>query len=639
MGDEGKPAELSANLIDIVEHSPLAIAVFDLEMRYVLHSARYLTEYGLEGQTLIGRSHYDVFPELPQRYRDVHQRCLAGASESAEAEPFTRSDGRVEWTNWDARPWRTRAGAIGGIVVMTEVITARKAAEAKLQEAHERLAEAQRLARIGYWERDLVSDVLTLSDEVHELVGVDPSAAPLSYADYLRAVPEEEVESVDERFREAIVRGGRFNLEHSLQRPDGTMRYLAIDGRVLHDEAGRPTRLVGAAQDVTERRLLEDQLRESQKLEATGRLAGGVAHDFNNILTAIFGFSTFALEAVTESHPAADDLREVIRAAEQARSLTQQLLSFSRRRTVVPRVLQINERVKAVEAMIRRILGEDISYSTHLASDLWNTRIDPNALEQVIVNLAVNARDAMPEGGRLTIETTNVTLTDHKIGAKGQAIPPGDYVTFMLSDNGVGMSEPVREHIFDPFYTTKGPGRGTGLGLSTCYGIIRQAHGFIWVYSEPGQGTTFKVYLPRVMAAKDVEVVAPVPAAIGGSETILLAEDNEQVRRLAVRTLQELGYRVVACNSAEEALESMGELTIDLLITDVILPGLNGKALAERVTEAQPNVRVLFMSGYSENAIVHHGVLEEGVELLQKPFSPPDLARRVREILERERSR
>ncbi|MCB9647858.1 MAG: hypothetical protein H6730_14810 [Deltaproteobacteria bacterium] len=278
------------------------------------------------------------------------------------------------------------------------------------------------------------------------------------------------------------------------------MRYLAIDGRVLHDEAGRPTRLVGAAQDVTERHLLEDQLRESQKLEATGRLAGGVAHDFNNILTGSgFLLGRAGAGAGKAILLRADVPREVIRAAEQARSLTQQLLSFSRRRTVIPRVLQINERVKAVEAMIRRILGEDISYSTHLASDLWNTRIDPNALEQVIVNLAVNARDAMPEGGRLTIETTNVTLTDHKIGAKGQAIPPGDYVTFMLSDNGVGMSEPVREHIFDPFYTTKGPGRGTGLGLSTCYGIIRQAHGFIWVYSEPGQGTTFKVYLPRVM--------------------------------------------------------------------------------------------------------------------------------------------
>ncbi len=629
-------AALSANLLDIVRHSPIAIAVFDRDMRYLVHSERYRDHYALGDQELVGRTHYEVFPDLPPRIREIHQRCLAGQGESGTADSLVRPDGRVEWANWDVRPWHTEDGAIGGIVVTTEVITARKTAEGALEEAHRRLAEAQRLARLGYWEWDLNSGVVTWSKEVYELFGVDPQTVPLSYDHYARAVPDEEKASVDERVKAAIKAGGPFQFDHAIVRPDGTRRYVVIDGRVVHDDQGAPTMLLGVAQDITTRRQLEEQLRESQKLEATGRLAGGIAHDLNNILTAIFSFSEFALAGLQTGHPAEGDIREVVRAADQAKALTQQLLAFSRRRTVIPRVVQINRRVQKVEAMMRRILGEDIHYATHLAADLWHTRIDPNALEQVIINLAVNARDAMPRGGRLTIETANVSLAHEKSGAKGQVIPAGDYVALMISDDGEGMTAEVKDHIFDPFYTTKAPGTGTGLGLSTCYGIVRQAEGFMWVYSEVGQGSTFKVYLPRVLDALDADVVPPAPKARGGSETILLAEDNDQVRRLTVRTLERLGYALIACDSAESALRALDDHAgpVHLLITDVIMPGLNGKELADRVEAARPGVRVLYISGYSENTIVHHGVLDAGVELLQKPFRPGDLAERVRQLLD-----
>ncbi len=635
MGDEGED-ELSANLRDIVVHSPMSIAVFDREMRYVVHSKRYAAEYGLEHEDLVGRSHYEVFPELPARFREVHRRCLAGASESAQADPLVRQDGRTEWANWDVRPWRTATGDIGGIVVMTELITARIEMEAQLRLAHAQLMEAQRLARVGYWEWDLASQVVTWTEEVYRLFGIDPSRSPLTYDDYIAAVPEEARGLIDERVRTSIAAGSEIYLEHPIIRPDGTERHVAINGRVLRDDAGEPVRLVGAAQDITERHQLEEQLRESQKLETAGRLAGGVAHDFNNILTAIFSFSEFALETLDEDSPAASDIGEVLRAAEQAKSLTQQLLSFSRRRTVRPRVIQINERVRRVEAMIRRLLGEDIAYATYLSDDLWNTRIDPNALEQVIVNLAVNARDAMPSGGRMTIETANVTLHEEKVGAKGRAIPAGEYVAFVLSDSGHGMDASVLEHVFEPFYTTKPQGRGTGLGLSTCYGIIRQADGHLWAYSEPGHGSTFKIYLPRVIGAVDREAQVPAPMSSTGHESILLAEDNDQVRDLAVRSLEDLGYRVLACRSAEEALAAAREHNVDLLVTDVIMTGMNGKELASRVAELHPRIRVLYMSGYSENTIVHHGVLEDGVQLLQKPFNPSDLGRRVRAVLDAE---
>lgn len=624
----------------ILEGSPSAIAVFDREMRYLFHNASWSQEWGVEGRDLRGSAHYEVFPDVPQRWRDVHARCMAGAHERHEDDTFVNVRGEREWLRWEAGPWRDATGAIGGIFVRTERTTEQHSADEELRRTHQRLQEASRLARVGYWDWDLGTDAVTWSAEVYELFGVDPSRTDLTYEDYFQAIHPADRDRVSEDVERAIAAGGSFYFEHRIVLPEGIERRVAIDGRVQPSverpgQGSSSTMLLGAVQDVTERQNLEERLRHSQKLEATGRLAGGIAHDLNNILTVIFSFGQLAREGL-EDEALRQDIEEILLAAERASALTSQLLAFSRRRAVLPRVLDVNEVLRRTHAFIERALGEDIRYAAHLCEGLWNARIDPNALEQVLLNLAVNARDAMPRGGNLTLETLNVVLGEDEVGAKGGVIPPGDYVSIVVSDDGVGMEEETRAQIFEPFYTTKGLGQGTGLGLSTCYGIIRQADGHIWVYSEPGRGTTFKIYLPRMLDPADQVEVRPTPAAARGTEAVLIAEDNAQVRRITHRVLSGLGYDVRVASSGEDALRILDEddWRPGLLLTDVVMPGINGLELAEGLAARCPNVRVLFMSGYTENTIVHHGIIVEGVELIQKPFEPRSLGYKVREVLD-----
>ncbi|MBX7080553.1 MAG: response regulator [Nannocystaceae bacterium] len=392
--------------------------------------------------------------------------------------------------------------------------------------------------------------------------------------------------------------------------------------------------------DVSVRKSLELQLRHSQKMEAIGRLAGGVAHDFNNILTAISTFAGFAAERVASDKQASEDLSEVLRAASRAGELVKQLLAFSRRQPITPKVLSLDELVARVVTMLGRIVGETIELEFRPSAALWPVRIDPGAFEQVLVNLAVNARDAMPRGGRLTIETGNVVLDQNHRMAKGGEVEPGDYVMLAMTDEGSGMDETTMALLFEPFFTTKPFGRGTGLGLSTCYGIVRQAGGHIWVYSEVGRGSTFKIYLPRVRETPLAISEGGAPAAsIVGRETVLVVEDDAQVREIVVRVLSGLGYRVLAAPDGDVALQLREQHgAIDLLLTDVVMPRISGRELATRLQWVQPGLKVLFMSGYSEDAIVHHGVLEPGIELLPKPFTPKALAQRVRDVLDGKRA-
>ena len=370
-------------------------------------------------------------------------------------------------------------------------------------------------------------------------------------------------------------------------------------------------------------------------MEAVGQLAGGVAHDFNNLLTAILSFGNFALEAVAPSSPEHDDIEEVLKAAERAQSLTSQLLAFSRRKAVAPRVLSVNVVVTSAEKILRRLLGADIDLHSQLAPDVWNVKVDEDELEQVLLNLAVNARDAMAEGGRLTIETDNVALEEGYGVMHGAQVPPGDYVVIAVSDSGTGMDAATQARIFEPFFTTKEVGRGTGLGLSTCYGIIKQAEGFIWVYSEVGQGTTFRVYLPRVTGPADTVKPQPEPSDLRGSEVIMIVEDNEQVRQLATRVLGGLGYTVLEAANGADALLALetADQRVDLLVTDVVMPILGGKQLVERLRLRHPLLPVLFMSGYAPSAITHQSLLDPGAPMLQKPFTPRILARKVRQVL------
>jgi len=387
--------------------------------------------------------------------------------------------------------------------------------------------------------------------------------------------------------------------------------------------------------EITERKKLEEQLSQAMKMEAIGRLAGGIAHDFNNILAVILSYSGFIIEELKEDDPMREDAQEIKDAGNRAAALTKQLLAFSRKETIRPEILNLNNVVENLDKMLRRIIGEDIEFKTTLAEDLSNVKADAGQMEQVLANLAVNARDAMPDGGKLTIETQNVDLDEEYVSSHPTA-EPGSYVMLAVSDTGCGMEAETLSNIFEPFFTTKEIGKGTGLGLSTVYGIAKQNKGHIFTYSEPGQGTTFKIYLPRIEDAVKATKRDVVPMeSLRGSETILLVEDDEPVRKIARRILERQGYKIIdASNGAEALFEcERHKGRIHLLLTDVIMPKMSGKEIADKLNKSYPDIKVLYMSGYTDNAIAHHGILDEGVVFIQKPFTKNGLLQKVREAL------
>jgi nitrogen-specific signal transduction histidine kinase/CheY-like chemotaxis protein len=381
---------------------------------------------------------------------------------------------------------------------------------------------------------------------------------------------------------------------------------------------------------------LQEQLRQSQKIEAIGRLAGGIAHDFNNLLTIIQGNAQLSLTDLREEDPLRANIEEIKRASERAADLTKQLLAFSRKQIMEMQVLDLNLILQKLDKMLHRVLGEDIKLVTILTEGIGKVKVDPGQIEQVIINLAVNARDAMPDGGKLTIETANVEL-DEEYAHTHIAVTPGRYVMVSVSDTGVGITPEVKDRVFEPFFTTKEKGKGTGLGLSTVYGIVKQSGGNIWIYSEPGEGTTLKIYLPQVdepLAELKEEVVGEVPR---GNETVLIVEDEEVVRKLAIRVLKRQGYKILEAPDGGKAflLCEVFKDSIHLILTDVVMPGMSGHKLVGRLKEIHPEMKVLYMSGYTDNAILHHGVLEPGTNFIQKPFTVDGLARKVREVLDK----
>ena len=416
----------------------------------------------------------------------------------------------------------------------------------------------------------------------------------------------------------------------------GTWRHRKKDGTIIDVEItagkvmfeGRAAALV-LSHDVTERLRLEERLAQAEKMEAIGRLAGGVAHDFNNLLTVISGYTEILL--ADADTPRREQLGEVAHAAEQAAGLTRQLLAFSRRQVLHPRVLDLNEIVAGMEAMVRRIIGDDVSVGARLRPGLAPVEADQAQIERVILNLAANARDAMPDGGRLTIETQNVEFDAEFVASRGEGTA-GPNVLLAVSDTGVGMSDEVQRHLFEPFFTTKSPGAGTGLGLATVFGVVKQSGGSIYVYSEEGRGTTFKIYLPAAAGRLDAAAAAD-GAAERGSETIMVVEDDESVRDLVRIMLEAKGYNVLAAAGAEEA-ERLCTDEVDLLLTDVVMPEVNGRALAERLSLTSPSMRILFMSGYSDEAVYRHGEISPNAAFIEKPFTDRTLARKVREVLD-----
>ena len=426
-------------------------------------------------------------------------------------------------------------------------------------------------------------------------------------------------------------------------RHDGAAIWARSSVQAVKDEAGHMVYYEGLVEDLTERRQAEEALRAAEgrllqaaKLEAVGRLAGGVAHDFNNLLGVIMGYADLMAKRIGAEDPLRRNVLEIQKAAERASALTKQLLAFSRRQVLQPRVLDLHQTIREVESMLQRLIGEDIALVTVLREEVGRVKADPNQFQQVLMNLAVNARDAMPDGGTLTVETANVDLSED-YARKHMGVVPGPYVQLAVSDTGVGMTPDVQAHIFEPFFTTKGPEKGTGLGLATVYGIIKQSGGNIWVYSEPGRGTTFKVYLPRVDEGAAAGVlVDPPPDPRRGHEIVLLVEDDDKVREVVSLALRDAGYTVLEARGGAAALALSGSRPepIHLVITDLVMPGMSGRELVERWRAKHPETRALFMSGYTDATAHKRGGLPAGAAFIQKPFAPSALARKVREVLD-----
>ena len=875
----GSSRESAERLGLFVQEMPAAVAMFDREMRYVAASGRWVEDFGLAGRNLIGYSHYEVFPEVPERWKEVHRPALSGETVKAERDRFPRADGSVQWLRWEVRPWTNAIGEVGGLLIFSEDISALEKVYEELRKLEMLQHEAGELAHVGGWEFDPATLEGTWTEETARIHDMDP-AAPIDAARGLAFFEGESLRKIESAVREAIERGtpyslelelvsatgrrkivrticnpivqdgkvvrlrgsmqditekrraerallmaetryrvmfenaaegimamdtessrlvffnraicemfgygeeefgrlqfedlhpkeahamirrdlealdrgrppalrmlpcvrkdgsifeadirggvavidgaktyfgfftdateraraakyvaaspavlyalrvtrqgnravwfsenaaaltglssaeiaqnpqrlwdegphpedaervavanrealerGRASTEFRFRRRDGTWIWLRDEKSVLRDGDGRPVEIVGSWLDVTGRIRLEEQFRQAQRMEAVGRLAGGIAHDFNNLLTVIMGYGEMLLSGRAENEHDHEAVSEIVAAGARAAALTRQLLAFSRKQLLEPKVLDLNEVVTGTDKMLHRLIGEDVDLVTVPGQGLWNVRADPGQIEQILMNLAVNARDAMPKGGKLTIETHNVEL-DEAYAREHVDVRPGPHAMLAVSDTGTGMDEVTLAKIFEPFFTTKEKGKGTGLGLSTVHGIVEQSGGHIWVYSVPGRGTTFKIYFPR--CADRLEPVREVTPSgtpvVRASETVLLVEDDVAVRRLAQDVLADAGYEVLAPADAGDAstLAQQHAGPIHLILTDVVMPGVSGPELVARIRALRPGAKVLYMSGYSDEAVAHHGFIESGASFLGKPFTIAALLDKVREVL------
>jgi two-component system cell cycle sensor histidine kinase/response regulator CckA len=489
---------------------------------------------------------------------------------------------------------------------------------------------------MGVWELDLAADRLHWSDSLAAIFGLSPAQAPTTINEFTEVIHPDDRAAATEGLARAIRERTDLVNEFRTIWPDGSVHWIAGRARVFGDEGGSPTRVIGVGMDIGERKSLEEQLRQAQKMEAVGQLAGGVAHDFNNLLTVIHGYAELLLATLNADDGRRTDVDEILKAAARAAGLTRQLLAFSRKQVLQPTLLDLNSLVVSTSKMLRRLIGEDIELVTRLAPAPAAVHADAGQLEQILMNLAVNARDAMPHGGHLSIETSTVVL-DAAYATQHIGVRPGPYVMLAVTDSGTGMDEQTRLRIFEPFFTTKERGRGTGLGLATVYGIVKQSGGHVWASSEAGRGSTFKVYLPRAEEEALVErPTAESQAAPTGWETVLLVEDEPAVRSLCRALLERAGYHVFEATDPRQAEDLFRQHAdrIDLLVTDVVMPGSSGPSLFARLSAERP-LRVLYMSGYADNAIIQPGERPSDIVFLQKPFTADGLLCKVREALDR----
>jgi PAS domain S-box-containing protein len=528
--------------------------------------------------------------------------------------------------------------AITGLMVSSAVWWERDRATRELQRSEERLRLALDAARMGIWYWSVETNALVWDDNLRALYGLAPGEEVGDYEQFLSRVHPDDRSFVSQSVEHALGGGGALDYEFRILLPDGRVRWIADQGRVGRDREGRPAYLTGVCMDVTDRRVAEERLRQSHRMESVGRLAGGVAHETNNQMSVVLGAADFILRRSDVPEAVREDVEHIRKAAARTSTVTAQLLAFSRRQVLRPEVLDLGALVKGWESILRRVLGEDCTVLLRPTAGVAPIRADPGQLEQVLLNLALNARDAMPRGGTLVVEVFQTELTqEYALGRPGVGIRPGPYVALTVSDTGHGMDGDTLSHVFEPFFTTKGVGHGTGLGLSTVYGIVKQSEGYVWAYSEPGRGTTFKVYLPAVTepAAKGAGTVDS-GERVGRGEVVLLVEDDEGVRAMTTRALEAAGYRVLGAPDGATALARLRAdgASVRLLLTDVVMPGMSGRELAAQVRVLRPGLPVLFTSGYTDGEILRRGLLDPGAAFVQKPFAPDAIARLVRQGLE-----
>ncbi len=522
-------------------------------------------------------------------------------------------------------------------------ITERKRAEKTLRESQKQLIEAHRLAHLGSWDVDLLTKKITWSEEIFRIFEKDTGCFTPTYKTVLDTVHPEDREALVAAYRQCLENHQPSKFTYRLLFADGRIKYLHEEREVFYSPKNKPLRIFGFSQDITELKQAEEekknlaiQLTQSQKMESVGRLAGGVAHDFNNMLSVIIGSAQLVIMKMNPADPLYKPLNDILNAGMRSADLTRQLLAFARKQTIKPKVLDLNDTIAGMLKMLQRLIGENIDLVWIPGKRLWQIKMDPSQVDQLLANLTVNARDAISKTGKIVIETSNVVCDETYCSTRSECVT-GEYVLLSLSDDGCGMDKETLTNIFEPFFTTKKEGRGTGLGLSTVYGIIKQNGGFINVYSEPGQGTTFKIYVPRC-EGNDSEILADdnmQKRIQGGTETVLIVEDEAAVLELSQDMLETLGYRVLTAKAAEQALRLVKAYggPIDLLLIDVVMPDMNGKELSEKIMSIKPGLKRLYMSGYTADVIARQGILEEGVQLISKPFFLNDLAAKVREVL------
>ncbi|MCH6554676.1 MAG: PAS domain S-box protein [Acidobacteria bacterium] len=616
------------------EATAIGVAVADMNGHLVESNRRLQEMLGYSGEEL----HRMVFtefthPEDASADMELYKELITGKRDHYQMEKrYIRKVDRVVWVRLTVSLMRGAGNEPHFAIGMVEDITERKRAEEALRQSEAEYRSLIQGAAYGIYRSTTEGKFLDVNPALVAMLGYDSEAELLA-----ANLATEIYRDPGERARIVARHLERWDgLEVEWKRKDGTPITVRLSGRVVRGTQSELAYFEGIAENITEQRLLEAQLRQAQKMEAVGRLAGGVAHDFNNLLMVMRGYTELLLGRLSANDPLRRNAEEIQKAADRATSLTQQLLAFSRKQVMQPKVFDLNAVVSDTEKMLRRLIGEDIELATILGAELSRVKADPGQIEQVILNLAVNARDAMPQGGKLVLETANVELTQ-AFARQHPGVTPGPHVMLAMSDTGVGMDAETQARIFEPFFTTKEKGKGTGLGLATVYGIVKQSGGYIWVYSEAGQGTTFEIYLPRVedavTADQEEQVASQSPS---GSETVLVVEDEAPVRKLAREFLENSGYTVLEAEDPVEAikLSDRHQGPIHLMVTDAVMPKMSGHELAQQMASVRPEMKVLYVSGYTDDALGQYGVLTQDSFFLQKPFSLDTLARKMRTLLE-----